>query len=111
MMPMPLMASNTTFHSCCGNWICSGCDYGVKISSGGKDGPCVLCRSPSTETSAESIKRCKARMDVGDAGAFYYMGCQYNKGESGMPVDKRKALVRLAKLIYTGLRSLGFQRT
>jgi hypothetical protein len=64
----------------------------------------MLCRAPSTESSAEGIERCKARMDVGDAGAFYFLGCQYNKGEMGMPVDKTKALE-----LWTRSADLGYK--
>ena len=90
LLPMPLFLSRCRFKTCCGNWLCLGCDYGTHLAAGGLT-PCPFCRTPSPTTDVETIERCKARMEVGDVGAFYFLGCQYNKGECGLPVDKTKA--------------------
>ena len=71
---------------------CSGCSYGSELVNGEDTTGCIFCRTPDPTSDAERIERCKARMEVNDDGAFYYLGCQYNKGENGLPVDKAKAL-------------------
>ena len=87
---MPSLATGWKYSTCCGKIICSGCVYvGALV---GDDKLCPFCRTPAPFSDEENIKRVKKRVEVGDAGAFYNLGCDYAEGMYGMPQDLDKAL-------------------
>ena len=108
MIPLPTFQSGMFYHACCGKIICNGCSFayttsGVKeailkgksqeeaISKGMKTA-CPFCRSPEPSSDKELVERNKKRVDAGDVHAIFEHGCNYAKGEAGLPQDMDKAL-------------------
>ena len=90
MLPLPFENNASTFMTCCGKTICSGCIFAMIESEGGAD-LCAFCRAPQNVSDEEDIKRIKKLMDKGITEAYYFLGCQYTQGEYGLPQDHQKA--------------------
>ena len=98
MLPMPFAGEldgrfRFDYQCCCGKRVCSGCIDAAKVEirKGKMKDLCPLCREPRTPTFKEDMKRCKKRMKLKDAHAFYVMGDQYYNGRWGLPQHLSKA--------------------
>ena len=89
MLPLPPLHTGLKYKSCCGKMICSGCIYAVAKRDGGV-GLCPFCRTPRP-TPDELIEQYKKRIEAGDTEAILNLGCCYNDGEFGLPLDHNKA--------------------
>jgi len=79
--------TRTTYQLCCGKVLCDGCMCAVAKETD----TCPFCRGPSIYSNKEAVKRCKKRMEAGDAEAFLMLGCDYDDGVMGLPQDSKKA--------------------
>jgi len=101
---LPSLPSGSTYQSCCGKSICSGCFYAPLYDNQGNkvdNKKCPFCRIPYPTSLEEEVQRIKKRGEAGDAEAFFNMGCYYRDGSYGYPQDYTKALEfyhRAAKL-------------
>jgi len=92
---MPTLHTGSTYMSCCGKMICSGCIYAPLYDDQGNEvdnDKCPFCRTLAPKSDEEGNEREKKRMDVGDAIAIYNLGCYYQEGSYGFPQDRVKAL-------------------
>jgi len=104
---LPTLHTGSTYKSCCGKVICSGCihaplydDQGNKVDNR----KCPFCRIPTPYTEKEGNKRLEKRVEAGDAYAIYELGYYYSEGMYGYPQDHKKTLelyYRAAELGYT----------
>lgn len=90
MLPIPSLWTGSKYYDCCGKIICSGCIFAVTIRDI-KEQKCPFCRAPNSDAE-ETMTRTQKRMDMGDSHAFYNMGCCYDEGVHGLPVDLDRAL-------------------
>jgi len=93
-LPLPLDTRQSTFKSCCGKLICSGCIYAMLEEARGRgqvDDLCAFCRTPRGTSDGEGIKRVKKLMDTNNAEAFNVLADLYFRGEMGLPQDYEKA--------------------
>ena len=107
---LPSMWSGRSYVACCGKMICSGCEHAPVYDNHGNaivDKKCPFCRTPSSTTDEEVIKRLKKRMEVGDAYAFLMMGNYYHRGRHGLPQDITKAVKLWRKAGKFGYNNLG----
>ena len=108
---LPIMDSGRRYYECCGKDICSGCVHADVYDNHGKiivGKQCPFCRTPLPTSEKEGIKRIKKRMEVGDAYAFFLMGCYYDEGEYGFPQNSVKAMQFWHKAGRGGYTNLGF---
>ena len=92
MLPMPaLVPYGSRNKLCCGKVICSGCIHAVESRT--KKGPalCPFCRSEAPFMS-QLVKVLKKRMKKGDADSYRMLGCFYENGKHGLPLDRAKAV-------------------
>ena len=78
----------------CGKVLCSGCIW-ASVFAKGKGALkkcCAFCREPSDSPIEEETRKCKKRMEAGDAETFYQQGIAYETGDRVVPRDKNKAL-------------------
>ena len=89
LLPLPFKNYSSTFMTCCGKSICSGCIYAMINSEGGA-GLCAFCRTPRASSSEEETKRTKILIDKSNAPAtaFNYLAGDY---AHDMPQDLQKA--------------------
>ena len=76
--------------SCCGKIICSGCIHAGAVT--GDDCLCPFCRTPAPTSEEELMEREKKRVEVGDPKAIFNQGCDYYRGDRGLPIDRDKTL-------------------
>ena len=76
-LPMPLDKSKSSFHSCCSESICQGCEYAERKSNGGDR--CPFCREPAPKDDEECNKRKMKRIKANDPAALCNMGLKRNK--------------------------------
>lgn len=88
LLPMPIRGDDTTVESCCGKRICTGCSFAIYMSEG--KNICAFCRTPSTTSSEEHIKRLNKLMKKGNGEAFAMIASYYTRGV-GMPQNIIKA--------------------
>ena len=88
-LPLLFDASESTFFSCCGKIICTGCIYAMDTS--GAKRLCAYCRTPPARSAVEEVRRLKKLMERGNAGAYYALGGCYAQGRMGVPQDRAKA--------------------
>ena len=91
MLPVPAEESGRRNQFCCGKVICSGCEHAFKsrITKEEHD-VCPFCRSPPP-----TMDIMMKRMEKGDANAattFRMVGCFYQDGQRGFPVDYKRLL-------------------
>ena len=91
MLPLPSLDTGSKYKVCCGKELCSGCIHAVGLRDNGV-GLCPFCRTPAPVSGEEYIARLKKRVEVGDAIAIYSLGCCYDEGVYGFPLDHTKAL-------------------
>ena len=92
---LPTLDSGSTYKSCCGKMICSGCSYAPVYDNQGNivaEKKCPYCRTPWPSSDEENITRRKKRMEANDAIAMYDIGCYYRDGTNGYAQDHKKAL-------------------
>ena len=92
---IPTLGSGSTYKSCCGQIICSGCHYAPIYDNQGnkvKKKKCAFCRIPTPTSDEEMIERLKKRVEAGDANAMHGMGVCYRDGAYDFPQDHTKAL-------------------
>jgi len=129
-LPLPIDADKSTFHPCCSQIVCRGCDCANRKSGGG--GRCPFCREPAAdgdETQKRLMKRVKAKdpialkemgvklynegdydtsfeyctkaAELGDLDAHYGLGCMYWMGE-GVQKDEEKYVYHWEKAAIGG---------
>ena len=92
---LPLLASGSTYYTCCGKMICCGCAYAPMYDNLGNEineKKCPFCRTPTHESVEEYNERLPKRVELGDAKAIFMLGNYYRHGEYGFPQDYVKAL-------------------
>jgi len=105
---MPTLHTGSTYKSCCGKVICSGCIYAPLYDDQGNkvdNRKCPFCRTPPAYTDEEGIKRIKNRIEAGDSRAIHNLGCYYRDGVYGFRRDYDKASElyhRAGELGYAG---------
>ena len=94
LLRLPLLASGYVYKSCCGKFICCGCDYAPVYDNLGNEiieDKCPFCRTPVHESDEEYNERLQKRVEVDDAVAIFNLGCYYRNGDYGFPQDDAKA--------------------
>ena len=107
---LPTMDSGGNYMTCCGKTICSGCFHADVFDNLGNtiaDEKCPFCRTPKASSDEEMIERLTKRMEVGDAYAFFLMGCHYYLGRHGLPQDSAKAMELWHKAGKFGYNNIG----
>jgi len=98
-LPMPLGKGKSTFMSCCGQTICTGCIHTHMVSNihdEVKAGTCVFCRTAVSDKE-EFRKRKKERIEANDPAALSFVGLKcYDEG------NYDKALKYLTKAAELG---------
>ena len=92
---MPTFHTGSTYKSCCGKLICSGCIHAPVYDDQGNivdNEKCPFCRTPTANSYEEMIEWEKKRVEAGDPIAIYNLGCIYRDGTYGYPQDHTKAL-------------------
>ena len=92
---MPTFYTGSTYKSCCGKVICSGCVHApVYDNQGNKvdNEKCPFCRTPTATSYEEMIEWEKKRVETGDPIAINTIGCNYRDGRYGFTQDYKKAL-------------------
>jgi len=92
---LPCLLSGSTYMSCCGKVICSGCVHApVYDNQGNKvdNHKCPFCRTPTPDTQDEIIEMDRKRFEAGDVIAIYNQGMRHFKRQYGFPQDYTKAL-------------------
>ena len=106
---LPTMDTGRNYMACCGKTICTGCCYADVYDNHGNiiaGEKCAFCRTPFPTSEKQAIERLKKRMEVGDAEAFFLMGCFHDRGECGLPKDSAKAVElwhKAGKVAYNNL--------
>ena len=95
-LPMPFaycgMYRVKVYQPCCGKTLCTGCMNAAsdEMCKGNIKQCCPFCRV-TLPTSEELLKRCKKRMEAGDADAFFMLGNNYEDGNSGLQQNSKMA--------------------
>eukprot|EP00956_Cyclotella_meneghiniana_P016176 scaffold25426_cov40-Cyclotella_meneghiniana.AAC.3 len=89
MRMLPSENNGRGYHSCCGKIICNGCVFSLNQTQD----RCPFCNAPTPTTTDEWNKRLFERIDkYNDPYAIETLGCCYESGEDGFPVDHMKAV-------------------
>ena len=98
ILPMPFSGEldgrvRFSYQFCCGKRVCTGCIDAAKeeVRKGKMKDLCPFCRIPNPKSEKEDLKRCRKRMKLKDAYAFYELGDQYYNGRWGLPQHLSKA--------------------
>jgi len=112
---LPCLLSGSTYMSCCGKVICSGCIHAPVYDNQGNVvavKTCPFCRTPPPYTDEEENQRVRKRADLDDPEAIFNVGCDYRDGTCGFPQDYTKALElyhQAGKLGYSeAINSIGY---
>ena len=92
---MPTFHTGSTYKSCCGKVICSGCVHAPVYDNQGNEidsQKCAFCRAEAPSSIEEMIEWEKKRVEIGDPTAIYNQGVCYEQGSDGYPQNYRKAL-------------------
>ena len=90
-LPVPTLATQRKYQTCCGKLICIGCIHGVY--TGDVRILCPFCRDPQPTSASDSFERMKKRAEQGDdAIAINQLGAHYHNGGGGLQRDDHKAL-------------------
>jgi tetratricopeptide (TPR) repeat protein len=111
---LPTLGSGSTYMSCCGKVICSGCSYAPVYDDQGNKvdhQKCPFCRTPAPKTK-KMVAQYKIREQAGDPIAMFKIGIFCRYGRNGFPQDYTKTLElwhRSAELGYAkAYASIGF---
>jgi len=91
---MPSLTSGSTYYSCCGKVICSGCIHAPLYDNQGNKvvkKKCPFCRAPAAITDEKIVDKYRKRVEAGDPLAMYNVGYFYKDGMLGLPQDYTKA--------------------
>ena len=83
-VPLPLDQRKSMLQSCCGKYICHGCDYTNRRRQlqENLERICLFCRHPIPNTMEESDKNLMKRVEANDLFAMNYMGgTHFNEGD------------------------------
>jgi len=90
---IPIKGDQSTYESCCGKMLCSGCVYAHSVAAADTERyKCVFCRSKATSSDEEDIERTKKRVEANDAQAMLNLGSDYRLGTMGLRQDHAKAM-------------------
>ena len=108
MRVLPISLGLQAYFTCCGKFICGGCDFQHKIKSremnARKDAErarrkqpplpftCAFCREPLSSTNEEALARYRKRIELKDPQALCNMATHYGHGQLGLPVDEAKCI-------------------
>ena len=96
LLRLPALESGSAYYPCCGKIICCGCLHAPVYDNLGNEiieEKCPFCRTPLPGSDEEYNEGLQKRVEVGDAHAFFTLGCYYRRGEEdGFPQDYGKAL-------------------
>ncbi|KAL9190172.1 hypothetical protein ACHAXT_007383 [Thalassiosira profunda] len=104
-LPISVGVTLTSYHSCCGKTICSGCCFAVRKESAmeGKPQTCAFCRTPYPDTDREVLQRANDRIEKqDDADACNALGWDYHNGACGLRQDREKAFALWLKASENG---------
>ena len=92
-LPTPRSSVNSTFKSCCGKVICSGCIIAMldDADARGKPGLCAFCRKVVAASYEEELRRTEKLIEANNAAAYNALGDYYSRGHLGLPRDMKKA--------------------
>ena len=91
MRPLPIHEHLHRYVECCGNTLCSGCDYQHRMKSGERL-TCAFCRTTLPESQEEALERLSDRAELKDPKALQITAMDYARGNFGRPVDQAKCI-------------------
>lgn len=103
-LPLPLNDMQQSFFSCCGRYICGGCNF-TQLEAGGeydnsrtrapKVVSCAFCREPvkGDRTAEYYVAKETKYANAGRADAMCQIGSYYKDGLMGMQKDASKAVI------------------
>jgi len=100
-LPLPIVASKSTFMGCCSKSICIGCEYAntERERKAGLRQRCPYCREPTTKSKEEWNKIIMKRIKKNCPAAMCHIGAtRYNEGDYKTAF---KYLTKAAELGYT----------
>ena len=87
MRMLPLELKGSCYQACCGKLICIGCFDSLTRNY------CPFCNEPDPTTDDEWNKKLFERIDkFNDPQAIQMLGCCYNSGNYGFPLNHKKAV-------------------
>ncbi len=99
-LPLPIEDDAYVNKSCCGKTICDGCEQAHRATVE-TENSCPFCRKSESRPVHETMALIKKRMELNDAENTFCLGCFYEGGMNGLPMDPHKAhqlYVRAAEL-------------
>ena len=84
VLPVPIDLSKSTLMSCCGKYICNGCNRANKHreAEGGLQHKCLFCRKALPDTDEGHIAQVMKRVETNDPVAMCHMGLKrYKEGD------------------------------
>ena len=76
-LPLPILAVEQQYQSCCGKTLCAGCIHEVYKRGGVDSMSCPFCRTSAPTAEGELVERLKKRMEGDDAHATHNLGGHY----------------------------------
>ena len=101
---MPSLYTGSTYMTCCGKRICSGCSYAPVYDNQGNavaEKKCPYCRTPTPDAEV-MLEREKKLVRAGDPIAIYNTGNYYREGTCGYPRDYNKSLEMYHRSVELG---------
>ena len=102
LVPLPINDDDTTFHSCCGKYVCSWCIYKsvLKDIENGVQQDEIKCAFCRQLTPKNGVKALKKLMKKNEPGAFVHMASRYQSGDGVMQSDTKtlEMYIRAAEL-------------
>ena len=100
MITLPLEKMMSSYMSCCGALICSGCCFSQtnRAKEEGLIINCAHCRAPYPD-SKELLSRYRARAEKNDPNAIWNLAAFYETGKYECPIDSHKALELYEKAV------------
>jgi hypothetical protein len=91
MRALPMHTMLKTYVTCCGKFICGGCDFQHKRKSG-EQKTCAFCRTPMPNSDEEILARVRKRVERNDPIALLNLALKYAYGFHVLPVDQAKCI-------------------
>ena len=94
MIRLPTLPMGKMYMACCGKVVCRGCIHAPIFDHIGNvtEKTCPFCRTPTTTSDEENLKRLEKRVEMSDPLGIYQLGCYYARGNYGLRPDWDKAL-------------------